>query len=379
MCVAKSAMIRPFMRAVLRAATLLVVVVTTTACAAGKFRYDKLDEAEDGVELRDLEELLSDADAPLSSELAVKRLDYDFSDERDEYRLGSNDVLNVFVLGHPELSSQRINLGEISGTRIRKDGKVHMPIIGALGASGLTLTEFEAALQERAASFIIEPQVSVEILEYGSQKFYVLGEVPKPGAYPVDGDTTLLEGLGLAGGVPATADLESATVIRGGKLMPINLADMVRRGDVSRNVFLRDGDVVHVPDNVAKKVHVLGEVKTPMTVPIERDSLSLAEALANAGGPTPARARRELAVIRGGYAKPVVYIIDLDRALLFDDRIKLRSGDRVVVAPTGLSTSSRYMEQILPFLRGVQAIGIAAQGASNVAAQAAAVGDEATP
>src|SRR5690606_15098351 len=116
-----------------------------------------------------------------------------------------------------------------------------------------------------------------------------------------------------------------------------------------------------------------GEVLKPDAVQIERDSVSLAEALATVGGPTPARARREIAVIRGGYAKPVVYIVDLERALLFDDRIKLRSGDRVVVAPTGLSTSSRYMEQVLPFLRGIQALGIAAQGGSNVARQVAAI------
>lgn len=347
-----------------------------TACATGKFRYDRLDEEKDGVELRDLEELLVDSSAPIANDMSVETLDYDFKLNKDEYRLGNNDVLSVFVLGHPELSSQRVNLGEISGTTIRKDGNVHMVIIGELRAAGLTLTEFEAKLQVRAADFIVDPQVSVEILEYGSQKFYVLGEVPRPGAFAVDGDTTLLEGVGLAGGIPPTADLEGATVIRGGKLMPISLADILRRGDVSRNIYLRDGDVVHIPDNVAKKVHVLGEVQRPMSVAIERDSVSLAEALATAGGPSPARARRELAVIRGGYAKPVVYIIDLEKALLFDDSIKLRSGDRVIIAPTGLSTSSRYMEQILPFLRGVQAVGIAAQGASNIATQAAATSAE---
>lgn len=358
-------------------AGIVAVATLMAACATGKFRYDQLDQEADGVELRDLEELVADSNAPIASDVAVSTVDYDFSAEKDEYRLGPNDVLNVFVMGHPELSSQRINLGEISGTTIRKDGKVHMPIIGELEASGLTLTDFETNLRSRAATFIIDPQVSVEILQYASQKFYILGEVPRPGAFPVDGDTTLLEGVGLAGGIPQNADLESATVVRGGKLLPISLADMLRRGDVSRNVFLRDGDVVFVPDNVAKKVHVLGEVQQPMTVPIERDSVSLAEVLASAGGPAPARARRELAVIRGGYAKPVVYVINLEKALLYDDQIKLRSGDRVVVAPTGLSTSSRYMEQILPFLRGVQAVCIAASGASSIATQAAAAADTA--
>jgi len=354
-----------------------LALAALVGCATGKFRYDRLDEEKDGVELRDLEELLADGDAPLARDIDVEEVSYDFKAEKDEYRLGKNDVLNIFVLNHPELSSQRINLGEISGTRIRKDGKVHMPIIGQLDAEGLTLTEFETQLRERAATFIIEPQVSVEILDYASQKFYVLGQVPKPGAFPVDGDTTLLEGLGMAGGIPPEADLEMATVIRDGKLMPINVADVVRRGDISRNVFMRNGDVIHIPDTVAQRVHVLGEVQTPLSVDIDRNTVSLAQALASAGGPTPARARREIAVIRGGFAKPVVYVVDLERALLFDDRIKLRSGDRVIVAPTGLSTSSRYMEQVLPFLRGVQAIGIAAQGAANVTTQAAALGDAA--
>jgi len=355
----------------LRPSAFGAILVILAGCATGKFRYDRLDES-DGVELRDLEELLTDSDAPISSDLNLQQVDYDFAAEKDEYQLGKNDVLNIFVLNHPELSSQRINLGEISGTTIRKDGKVHMPIIGVLQAEGMTLTEFEHALQERAATYIIDPHVAVEILEYASQKFYVLGEVPKPGSFAVDGDTTLLEGLGLAGGVPGTADLEGATVIRNGKLLPINLADILRRGDVSRNVFMRDGDVIHVPDNVARRVHVLGEVQTPLSVPIERDAISLAEALATAGGPTPAKARREIAVIRGGFAKPVVYVIDLEKALLYDHEIKLRSGDRIVVAPTGLATSARYMEQILPFLRGVQAAGIATQGASTVATQVSA-------
>jgi polysaccharide export outer membrane protein len=162
-------------------------------------------------------------------------------------------------------------------------------------------------------------------------------------------------------------------LIRDGKLMPIDFEAMVRGGDVSRNVFLKDRDLIYVPDNVAKKVYVLGEVLRPNAVQIERKDISLAEALASVGGPTPARARREVAVIRGGFAKPVVYVVDLDKALLVDEQIRLRAGDRVVVAPTGLSTASRYMEQVYPFLQGLQAAGLAASGASNVSQQITAI------
>lgn len=354
------------------AAGLLAVAISGPAgCAAGRHRYDRLDEKKDDVDLRDLEDLIADSNAPTKGELEVEQVQYDFAAEKDEYRLGANDVLDIFVLDHPELSSQRVNLGEISGTTIRKDGKVHLPVIGDLEAAGRTVTQFEEALRTEAARYIVDPEVHVEILRYEAKKFYVLGEVARPGSYPVDGDTTLIEAIGLAGGVPPTGDLESATVVRKGELLPINLADVLRRGDVSRNVYMRAGDLVYVPDNVGRKVFVLGEVKQPRVVQIERNHVTLAEALAAAGGPTPASARRELAVIRGGFAKPIVYRIDLDKALLVDHQIKLRSGDRVVVAPTGLVTASRYMQQILPFLLGAQALGIAAQGGLNIATTAA--------
>jgi protein involved in polysaccharide export with SLBB domain len=107
-------------------------------------------------------------------------------------------------------------------------------------------------------------------------------------------------------------------------------------------------------------------------VPIQRERITLAEALAAAGGPIAAQGRKEIAVLRGGHAKPQVYTVDLEVALLHDDRIALRPGDRVIIAPTGLATASRYMNQILPFLTGAQAAGLAASGGSNVAAQAAA-------
>lgn len=347
----------------------IAVLLATTACTAGRFRYDRLDE-KDGVILKDLEDLMKDGADPLADDVEVKQLAYDFAAERDEYRLGNNDVLNIYVVGHPEMSSQRVNLGEIAGTTVRKDGKVHLPVIGSIPAKGLTLNQFEAVLREAVAKYVVDPHVNVEILHYESQKFYVLGEVRAPGAFPVDGDTTLLEGLSLAGGVPRTGNLEGAVVVRNGQVLPIDIAEVVRNGDISRNIYMRAGDIIFVPDVSDQKVYVLGEVLEPTVVPITNGRITLAEALATAGGPRPAHARREIAIIRGGYAKPVVYRIDLDKAILVDDRVLLRPGDRVVVAPTGLATASRYMQQILPFLLGAQNLGIAAQGTTNVVNQA---------
>ncbi len=348
-------------------------VLGTSACASSRYRFDKVGEKEgDKVEMKTLEDLIADSQRSgdgAAGPVGISRdvVDYDFSAETDQYVLGPNDSLNIFVVGHPEMSSQRVNLGELSGTVIQKDGFIYMPVIGKVKAAGMNLVEFRAHLLEIAGKYLVDPQLSVDILRYESQKFFVLGEVRRPGAFPVDGDTSLLEGLGLAEGVKETGNLEAAYFVRDGEIMPINLADVLLRGDVSRNVFMKQGDVVFVPNASDQKVFVLGEVMKPAAVPITQNRITLAEALAAAGGPSLDRARKELAVIRGGFAKPIIYTINMDQALLYDDRIVLRPGDRVVVAPTGLSSSSRYMQQVLPFLQGAQAVGLAAQGATNTA------------
>lgn len=344
-----------------------LISATLALCAcASAYRYDDL-EKEDGVEPKDLEALIADsrerARPGQGLKLQKATLAFDFSEQVDEYRIGKNDVLNVFIVDHPEMSSQRVNLGEISGTVVQKDGFVYLPVVGKVQAAGYTVVEFAEHLRKTASSYIVAPEVSVEVLRYASQKFYVLGRVQKPGAFPVDGDTTLLEGIGFAGGIDPAGDLEAAYVLRGGKLLPISLADMLLRGDVERNLLMRDGDVVFVPDNADKKVYVLGEVLKPSVVPIQRERITLAEALAAAGGPTIAQSRSEISILRGGNARPIVYTVELEEALLYDDRIALRSGDRVIVAPTGLSTASKYMQQILPFL---QAGGTVAAGTESV-------------
>lgn len=342
------------------------------SCVSPRYRFDRVaKDQDDKVVLKTLEDLIADSQAGAgdgtSRPVGITRdvVDYDFANEKDEYLLGPNDSLNIFVVGHPEMSSQRVNLGELSGTVIQKDGFVYMPVLGKVQAAGMTIVQFREKLLEEAARYLVDPQLSVDILRFESQKFYVLGEVRRPGTFPVDGDTTMLEALGLAEGVLETGNLEAAYFVRDGDILPINLADVLLRGDVSRNVFMKAGDVIFVPNASDQKVFVLGEVTQPTAVPITQNRMTLAEALAEAGGPSLDRARKELAVIRGGFAKPVVYTFDMEEALLYDDQIVLRSGDRVIVAPTGLSSSSRYMQQVLPFLQGAQAVGLAAQGSTS--------------
>lgn len=359
------------------------LMVLFSSCRTPRYRYAQRPPR--GAELRDLEQLIKDGQSKnpempqVSRALSKRMVDYSFENKAKDYRLGPQDILNVFVAQHPEMSSQRVEMGQISGTKIQADGNVYLPVLGAIPAAGRTIVEFRQLLMQTAAKFISDPQVAVEVLEFRSQKFFVLGQVANPGAFPVDGVVTLLEGLGLAGGPTPEANLEGSHVLRKGRLLPINLASIMLRGDVRRNVRLEAGDVVFLPNSADQKVYVLGEVTKPSAVPIMQNKMTLAEALAVAGGPTPARAKREIAILRGGYDRPLVYAINLETALLYDEQISLKPGDRVIVAPTGLSTASRYMEQLTPFLRGLQSIGFAIQGTSNIVQQVVSSQGGSTP
>jgi len=324
------------------------------ACAALALGCGASPEGREGT----LEELLDqqgkEDEAPLADRaLKVETIATALPEQIDEYKIGPNDVLNIVVLDHEEFSSPRdFNRGVI-GTIVKKDGNVYIPIVGKVMAAGLSVEEFHEALREALRPYIKEPHLSVDILKYESQKFFVLGEVNQPGAFPVDGDTTLLEAIGLAKGITADGNLERAYVVRGQSLLPINLADVLLGGDTSRNIYMQHGDLIYVPNAGDQTVYVIGEVKRPGAIQIRHGRLSLGQALAEAGGLVQVDAAEgSIKLIRGSWQEPTIYTLSYDEILSHGDRILLAPGDRVVVSPTGLTTLSRYMQQILPFLQG---------------------------
>ncbi len=326
---------------------LSVILILVTGCGGSKLK------AKEG----SIDDLLSPsgqaAGLPLSSSATmVEKISTELDPQLDEYKIGPNDVLNIIVMGHEEVSSARdFNRGVI-GTVVKKDGNIYLPVVGPVQAAGYTIEEFHSVLSNHLTPYIKDPQLTVDMMKYESKKFFILGEVNKPGAYPVDGDTTLLEGIGMAQGIKPEGSLERAYVIRGNTLLPINLADLLLRGDTTRNIYMRDDDLVYVPSSEDQRVYVFGEVRNPQAVQIPHGQLSLAQALAEAGGIVEVEADKgRIKLIRGTWQEPTVYTLKYDTILTHGDRIYLMPGDRVVVQPTGLTTASRYMMQILPFLQ----------------------------
>jgi polysaccharide export outer membrane protein len=315
-----------------------------------------------------VEKLVAAGRAPIERSLKVETIETEPPEAAGEYRIGPNDLLHIVVVGHPELAGVgRDSEGLPVGTRVQRDGKIYPPMVPGVQAAGKTTAEVRDALKEAFAAYLVEPQVSVEVLKFESQKFYVLGQVEQPTVLPVDGNATLLDGIARAGGIRATGDIEGAYVIRAGKLLPVSLGDILLRGDTSRNVTMQHGDMVYVPDKTDWKVYVLGEVKKPGIVPMDWRGLNLADAIAAAEGLDLVNSKKsEIRIFRGGWQRPQAFTVSIEDVYRYGPSIQLHPGDRVVAGTRGLATWSRTITLLTPWMQsGATIAAVAAAVAAN--------------
>jgi protein involved in polysaccharide export with SLBB domain len=145
----------------------------------------------------------------------------------------------------------------------------------------------------------------------------------KPGLYPLNQPTTLLEGISLAGGLFTSrfsgsteelADLSNSFVLRDGEVLPVDLFALIKEGDMNQNIYLKDGDYVYLPSSLSQNVHVLGAVMQPQAIGY-KDKISIVAAIANAKGPTPAANLDKVLIIRGSLSSPKVAVVDFEAIL----------------------------------------------------------------
>jgi polysaccharide export outer membrane protein len=158
-----------------------------------------------------------------------------------QYKLGPEDQIRVSVWENAQLTLDLV---------VRPDGKISMPLIQDVMAEGHTASELATQIQQKLTAFIKDPQVSVIVLQINAPKFYVIGNVVRPGTYPLRGETSVLQALSLAGGFTQFASLKSIKLIRnaGGKqeVRKINYYDVIGKGGKG-NYLLNSGDTVVVP------------------------------------------------------------------------------------------------------------------------------------
>ena len=157
-----------------------------------------------------------------------------------DYRLGPNDLMDVEVFGLPELKRT---------VRVNSSGQVTLALVGNVMLAGLSAQQAETIIAEKyAEKYLQNPQVSVFIREFTTQRITIEGAVAKPGIYPVTGQVTLLRALALAGGGAAYSDLSDIMVFRVGqdgvKVTQTHNLDKIRAGELPDPLVLADDVIV---------------------------------------------------------------------------------------------------------------------------------------
>jgi len=205
--------------------------------------------------------------------------------------LGPGDVVKASVYGSPDLAVE---------TRIAEGGTMTFPLLGEVQVGGLTTQQAErkiAGLLEKGG-YLKKAQVNLLVTMLASQQVSVLGQVNRPGRYPVDGPRKVLDLLALAGGIGAEGG-DLVTLVRTRKGVTtretIDVVEMVRKGELDRDHEVAGGDILFVER--APRAYITGEVQRPGPFRIER-AMTVRQALSAGGGLTPRGTQRGLRITR---------------------------------------------------------------------------------
>ena len=154
------------------------------------------------------------------------------------YVIGAQDILMIKVWREMDFTGPYT---------VRPDGKISMPLVGDVQASGLTPERLGEQLKQALSNFINSPDVSVSLQTVGSKKFYITGEVNRAGEYTLATPTKVFDALSNAGGFRDFANKKKIIIIRGTERIKFNYQDILKGKSLEQNIFLENGDTIVVP------------------------------------------------------------------------------------------------------------------------------------
>jgi polysaccharide export outer membrane protein len=238
-----------------------------------------------------------------------------------DYVLGPGDIVKITVFQNPDLTIE---------TRVSEAGTLTFPLIGAVAVGGRSTSQVEAMITDRLreGGFVNRPQVNVNVLQFKSIQVSVLGQVNRPGKYPLEQtQNRLTEVLALAGGVTALGgDVVTLITNENGKetKIDVDVPQIIRSVDKRKDVILKNGDVIYVPRYPVFYIH--GEVQRPGQYRLERD-MTVMQALAVGGGLTIRGTQRGMQLSRkGDDGKTVTRDAQAMEVLQSDDVIFVKEG-----------------------------------------------------
>jgi polysaccharide biosynthesis/export protein len=305
----------------------------------------------------------------------------------DSYTLGSGDRLRIDIFNVPEYSGEFFVLG---------DGSINLPVVGSIPVQGLTVQRASSLLTAYFSRYVKRPIVTISVLAPRPVQFAIAGEVTRSGSYTIPFTNenrkfpTISQAIQLAGGTTQTANLRQVQVRRAatGRIVSVNIFDVLQRGNTSQDITLRDGDTIFIArsegvnaadrlrlagSNLANqdatvKVAILGEVGKPGTYTLKGDTAgtagrvtppTLTEAIKIAGGSTASADLSRIRVRRNtrtgvGQVVPI-NLLSLLKAGDFGQDIILQDGDTILL-PTATEINSANSILVSASNLGPQAI-----------------------
>lgn len=343
-------------------------ILSACAMAPGSFvEFKSLKEAKTDAGLLNSQVSITTVDATVLRQLSEKESD-DSTDllsvleserSRYEYRVGPGDILSIIVYDHPELT---IPAGEQrsaadTGNLVNPDGAIFFPYTGRIRVDGKTVDEIRENITTLLSEYIRDPQIEVRVAQFNSKFVFVTGAVNKPGRVALrNTPLTLIDAIQLASGFAPNANHHELKITRQNQTAAVSSYELLKAGDLSQNIILRPGDLIHVPDDSTQRVYVMGEVNRPGQVGMGATRLSLTDVITQVGGIKESSADAAgVFVIRPSARTDRladVYQFDLRNSIayVFSNQFRVTPNDIVYVSTTDLGRLNRVIDQISPTL-----------------------------
>lgn len=245
------------------------------------------------------------------------------SSSAGDYVIGEGDVLDIAVWGVKELSFP---------AKVRPDGKITVPGLGDIAASGQTPPALQSSLTIKLKELVKNPIVTVAVTGIFNSKVYIFGGGVKSGVFELLQRSTLLQLLCTLGEVKS-ADLKRAYLLRNGKKLKEDFHSLFIGGDISGDLQLESGDSLFIPLLQDKNIYVLGAVNMPKSIEY-RDGMTVMEAILESGGFTKFASQNDTQVRRKDAAAEVsipVRAKDIIQGGDMTQNVKLKPGDYIIV------------------------------------------------
>ncbi len=240
-----------------------------------------------------------------------------------DYVIGEGDVLDIYVWGVKELNVS---------VKVRPDGKITIPGIGDVKASGHTPPGLQKSLGEKLKELVKNPNVTVTVKEITNSKVYIFGGGVKSAAYDLNRSTTLLQLLCNIGDVK-NADLKRAYVLRNGTMIKAGFYKLFIGGDTHEDMAIESNDSIYIPSLADKSIYVLGAVNAPKFIEY-RDGITVMQAILEAGGFSKFAKQNDTTILRKEGDKEVIIQVKAKDILNDGDlsqNLKLKPSDYVIV------------------------------------------------